>query len=151
MLTRFDPFREMLSLRRAMDRMFDRALDTDQTWQTLTWDLALDVAENKDEFIVKASIPGINPDDLEITFTDNVLTIKGQTKEEKEIKQEQYHLRERRFGTFARSVSLPSKVKSEAIQANYEAGVLTLKLPKAEEVKPKKISIHVPKLIENKN
>lgn len=148
MLTRFDPFREMLTLRRAMDRMFDRALDTDTAWQPVTWDLALDVAENKDEFLVKASIPGINPDDLEITYTDNVLTIKGETKEEKEIKEDQYHLRERRFGSFARSLTLPTRVKGDAIEARYEAGVLTLRLPKVEEAKPKKISIHVPKVIE---
>jgi HSP20 family protein len=150
MLTRYDPFREMLSLRRAMDRMFDRALDTDSEWQPVAWNLALDVAENKDEFLIKASIPGINPDDLEITYTDNVLTIKGETKEEKEIKEDQYHLRERRFGTFSRSITLP-KIKAEAIEARYEAGVLTLKLPKVEEAKPKKIAIHVPKVIEAGN
>ena len=151
MLTRYDPFREMLTLRRAMDRMFDRALDTDSEWQPVTWNLALDVAENKDEFLVKASIPGIHPDDLDITYADNVLTIKGETKEEKEIKEDQYHLRERRFGSFARSVTLPNKIQGDAIEARYEAGVLTLRLPKVEEAKPKKIAIHVPKVIEAGN
>ena len=151
MLTRFEPFREMLTLRRAMDRMFDRALDTEPAWQPVTWDLALDVAENKDEFLVKASIPGIHPDDLDITYTDNVLTIKGETKEEKEIKEDQYHLRERRFGSFARSITLPNKIQGDAIEARYEAGVLTLRLPKVEEAKPKKIAIHVPKVIEAGN
>ncbi len=152
MLTRWDPFRDMLSMRRAMDRLFDRSLES--SWSDTPWDLALDVMETKDDFIVKASLPGINPDDLEITFTDNVLTIKGETKEDKEIKEEQYHLRERRQGTFSRSISLPNRVKSEAISASYDAGVLTLKLPKVEEVKPKRISINVgngSKLIEGKS
>ena len=150
MLTRWDPFREMLTLRRAMDRMFDRAIDTDSTWQPVIWDLALDVAENKDEFLVKATIPGINPDDLEITFTDNVLTIKGEAKDDKEIKEEQYHIRERRYGTFTRSITLPNNIKGDNIEASYDAGILTLKLPKIEAVKPKKISIQVPKMIESK-
>ena len=152
MLTRWDPFRDMLSMRRAMDRLFDRALEP--SWsETPAWDLALDVVENKDEFLVKASLPGINPDDLEITFTDNVLTIKGETKEDKEVKEEQYHLRERRQGMFSRSISLPNRVKSDAIEASYDAGVLTLKLPKIEEVKPKRIAINISgsKMIEGKS
>jgi HSP20 family protein len=152
MLTRWDPFRDMLSMRRAMDRIFDRALEP--SWsETAVWDLALDVVENKDEFLVKASLPGINPDDLEITFTDNVLTIKGETKEDKEVKEEQYHLRERRQGMFSRSISLPNRVKADAIEASYDAGVLTLKLPKVEEIKPKRIAINVgsSKMIEGKS
>ena len=151
MLTRWDPFREMFAMQKNMDRLLDRALNNESVWSMpVTWDLALDVVENKDEFLVKASIPGINPDDIEITFTDNVLTIKGETKDDKDVKDEQYHLRERRYGSFSRSISLPNKVKSDAIQASYDAGVLTLKLPKAEEVKPKKITIQMPHLLEGK-
>jgi HSP20 family protein len=152
MLTRWDPFREMLSMRRQMDRLFDRALEP--SWsEAPMWDLALDVVENKDDFVVKASLPGINPDDLEITYTDNVLTIKGETKEDNNVKDEQYHLRERRYGVFSRSISLPNQVKADAIVANYDAGVLTLKLPKVEEVKPKRISINISgsKMIEGKS
>jgi len=152
MLTRWDPFRDMLSMRQAMDRLFDRALEP--SWsESAVWNLALDVVENKDEFLVKASLPGINPDDLEITFTDNVLTIKGETKEDKDIQEEQYHLRERRQGIFSRSISLPNRVKADAIEASYDAGVLTLKLPKVEEVKPKRIAINIggPKMIEGKS
>ena len=152
MLTRWDPFREMLSMRRQMDRLFDRALEPSLS-EAPMWDLALDVVENKDDFVVKASLPGINPDDLEITFTDNVLTIKGETREDKEVKEEQYHLRERRYGVFSRSISLPNRIKSDAIAASYDAGVLTLKLPKVEEVKPKRIAINLggSKMIEGKS
>jgi HSP20 family protein len=154
MLTRWDPFREMLSIRNTMDRMFDSALTgSPDRWQPMAWDLALDVAESKDEFVVKASVPGINPDDLEITFNNNTLTIRGEIKEEKAVEEAQYHLRERRYGSFARSLTLPAGIEANKIVANYEAGVLKLHLPKAEEIKPKKIAIHTkdePKYIEAK-
>lgn len=141
MITRRNPFREMMSMRDAMDRMMSRNF-LDEDWlKPIAWDLALDVAELADEFVVKASVPGINPDDLEITYNNNVLSIKGETKADKDVNEEHYHLRERRFGSFCRSISLPSTVKADAISANYEAGVLTLHLPKAEEAKPKRIPI----------
>ena len=150
MLTRWDPFQEMITLRNAVDRLFDSTYGTSSTGQPVTWGLALDVIEQEDEFLVKASIPGINPDDLEITFTDNVLTIKGETKAEEEVKEGNYHLRERRYGSFARSISLGSRITADKIQANYENGILTLHLPKAEEVKPKRIAIKPSKMIEAK-
>lgn len=154
MLTRWDPFREMMSLRSTMDRLFDSAMASSPTsWRPLTWELALDVVENSDEYVVKASVPGVNPDDLEITFNNNTLTIKGELKEEKEVEEARYHLRERHYGTFARSLTLPAGIQAEKIQANFDAGVLSLRLPKAEEVKPKKIAIHTsesPKVIEAK-
>jgi HSP20 family protein len=140
MLSRWDPVSEMMSLRNALDRVFDsNQLDT--TGRAVTWGLPLDVSETDDHFIVKASIPGINPDDIEITFTDNVLTIKGETKADEEVKDSHYHLRERRYGSFSRSISLSSRIDSDNIHADYQNGVLTLTLPKAAEVKPKRISI----------
>lgn len=143
MLTRWDPFREMMAIRNTMDRMFDNALTgSPSNWQPMNWDLALDVSESQDEFIVKASLPGIDPEDLEITFTNNTLTIKGETREENEEEGERYHLRERRYGTFSRSITLPAGIEGDKIDARYENGVLKLHLPKVEEVKPKKISIH---------
>jgi HSP20 family protein len=75
MLTRWDPFQEMITLRNAVDRLFDSTYGTSSTGQPATWGLALDVLEQEDEFLVKASVPGINPDDLEITFTDNMLSV----------------------------------------------------------------------------
>ncbi len=150
MLTRWDPFQEMLNLRRTVDRLFDNS--NPDNCQSMQWGLAVDVVENKDDFIVKASVPGINPDDLDVSYNDDTLTIKGEIKSDNEVKNEQYQLRERRYGTFARSISLPVKVKGDAIEANYQNGVLTLRLPKAEEVKPKRISIKVSdqKMIEGK-
>ncbi len=154
MLTRWDPFREIMSIRNTMDRLFDSVLSgSTSIWQPTVWDLALDVAESDDEYVVKASIPGINPDDLEITYSNNTLTIKGEVKEDKELEQAHYHLRERRCGSFARSVTLPAGIEADKIEATYEAGVLKLRLPKAEEVRPKKIAIKTgekPKVIEAK-
>ncbi len=143
-LVRWNPTRTM-SLFNEFERMFDEAFNMMNLPQMRTlpqmWQLALDVAETDDGFIVKASVPGVNPDDLEITLENNLLTIKGELKEDQEINQEQYHLRERRYGTFSRSITLPVAVNSEEIEATYENGVLRVFVPKAEEVKPKRISI----------
>ena len=142
-LTRWNPFQEMMNLRNEVDRLFDESFSFPQMrWQGATnWGLALDVRENQDAFTVAASVPGVNPDDLDITLTDNVLTIRGEVKAEEVTENEQYHLRERRCGSFSRSLSLPVLVVAEEIEANYENGILTLTIPKAEEVKPKRIVI----------
>ncbi|MGW8224642.1 MAG: Hsp20/alpha crystallin family protein [Anaerolineales bacterium] len=142
MIRRWDPFREMMVLRNPVDRVVDGELAlAPESWKSFNWSVALDVVESEDEYLVKASVPGINPEDLEITFEDNRLTIKGEVKEESEVNEARYHLRERRFGTFSRSIKMPSGIDSDKIEANYEKGVLELHLPKVEEVKPKKIAI----------
>lgn len=143
-LTRWDPYRELATMRQMMERFFDDDfLKFPNLWERRSevFGLALDVAEKDDAYVVKASIPGVNPEDVEITLSDNVLTIKGELKEDKEIKEESYHLRERRFGQFLRSVTLPATVDADKIEAVNENGVLTLTLPKSEAVKPKKIEI----------
>lgn len=151
MLTRFDPFREMNQLRRAMDRVFDDTLERRYTeFDQNVSALALDVLENDDAYLVKATIPGIDPDDLDITYNNETLTIQGEMKHEEEKDGERYHLQERFYGKFYRQVRLPSAVNANAIQANYEHGVLTLTLPKSEEVKPKKISVQNSKMLEGK-
>jgi HSP20 family protein len=132
----------MRTMRELTDRMLDRFFEEPiSDWQTSSWGLALDVAEDEDEFIVKASVPGINPDDLDITVTKNTLTIQGEVKQEEEREEERYHLRERRYGRFARSITLPTSVDADEIEANYDNGVLTLHLPKTEEMKPKRIEV----------
>ncbi len=142
-LVRWEPFREMLNMRREMDRLFDNFFETSPTaWDTPTsWGLAVDVSENDDAFVIKASVPGVNPDDIEVTLSDNALTIKGESKSDIEKEDEKYHLRERRYGSFARTLTLPVTLKAEAIEATHENGVLTLTLPKAEEIKPRRITI----------
>jgi HSP20 family protein len=134
----------MMTLRNDFDRLFENFMDLPELRENssgLDWGLALDVSEDENSFTVKASVPGINPDDIDITLSENVLTIKGEFKEERNVEEEKYHLRERRHGSFGRSVTLPVSVNTEAVEANYNNGVLTLTVPKAEEVKPKRISI----------
>lgn len=102
----------------------------------------MDVCETQDAYEIEASMPGIRPEDVDITLDRNTLTIRGDMKSEQDREDRNYHLRERRSGTFMRSITLPSNIEADAIQANYEDGVLKLHLPKAEESKPKRIQVH---------
>lgn len=141
MITRWDPFREMVTMRRAVDRLLENSVTDQNEWPQAEWNLALDVLENEDQFVIKASLPGVKPEDLDVTYNKGLLTIKGEIKDESQSEQGQFHLRERRFGSFTRSISLPASVKSEDIHADFKDGVLTLRLPKEEEIKPKRIQI----------
>ena len=146
-LTRWDPFREMLNLSKAMDRFVDNTLSSREgPWDDFSWTLPLDVVENEDGYLVKASVPGMKPEDLEITYSNNSLTIKGEIKEDQDLKEKLFHLRERRFGSFTRSVTLPNTIKADSISAEYKDGVVTLHLPKADEVKPKRITVKTGKV-----
>ena len=143
-LTRWDPFRETVPLRTVMDRLFDESFfEAPRIWERnqSEWSLALDVTEDENEFVVTASLPGITPEDVEITLNDSVLSIVGETQDEKTVDEKNYHLRERRYGSFKRSISLPTAVDAEKVEALHENGVLTLHLPKSEAVKPKKIAV----------
>ena len=149
-LIRWEPFRELTAMRNVMDRFMDESFrENPELWtRSGEYMLALDVAEDDDSYTVKASMPGIDPNDVEVTLSDNVLTIKGQIAEEKEEEGKRYHLKERRFGTFSRSLTMPATVNADKVEATQENGVLTLHLPKSEAVKPKKISVK--KMIESK-
>jgi HSP20 family protein len=142
-LTRWQPWYEMNTLQRAFERLLDESLAPRMLTPLYpdTFELAIDVAEDDNTYIVKATVPGVKPEDVEITMQDHVLTIKGETKADKEVKEGRYYLRERRFGSFVRSLTMPAPVKAEAINATYENGVLTVRLPKMEQAKPKKIAV----------
>ena len=143
-LTRWEPFRELATMRNTMERFFDEPLFEPTHLWSRSLDVfkpAIDIAEEDGAYIVKASIPGIKPEDVEITLAENTLTIKGEAKEDKEIKEENYHLRERRYGSFVRTMTLPMTVDPDKVEATDENGVLTLRLPKSEEIKPKKIAV----------
>ena len=140
----WEPMREMQTMRSMMDRFFNEPFfATPELWRQReeNFPVPLDVIEEEGEYIVKASMPGVNPDETEITLTDNVLTIKGESKGESETKESNYHVRERHFGSFVRHVTLPMSVKSDEVEAIFEHGVLTLHLPKTEAAKPKKITV----------
>jgi HSP20 family protein len=142
-LTRWEPWREMAALRRNFERFFDEPFEPHflMPWRLDQFELAVDVAEDENAYIVKASMPGVKPEDVEVTMQNNVLTIKGEVKEDKEIKEETYFMRERRYGSFMRSLTLPAGVKAEKIEAKHENGVLTVRLPRSEADKPKKIAV----------
>lgn len=105
------------------------------------WVPAFDITENEKEYVVTAEMPGVDAKELDVTFTDGILTVKGEKKQEKEDKGENFHRIERRYGSFHRSFRIPGEVKSNKIDANVKDGVLKLTLPKAEESKPTKIEV----------
>ncbi len=145
-LTRWEPFRELMTLREAMDRLFDEAFTAPFRLTDGLGVLPLvDMYQTEDAVVVKATMPGVKPEDLHITVTGDVLTIKGEIKEDEEVKDATYHIRERRFGTFTRTIQLPVPVVADKAQAEFENGVLTLTLPKAEEVRPKAITVKAKK------
>jgi HSP20 family protein len=145
-LIRWEPLRELSSMRDAMDRLFDDGL---RPFGGSFWDTnsapTMDLYQTEDSVVVKTGLPGVKPEDIQISVANGVLTIRGEVKEEKEEKERTYHLRERRYGTFSRSISLPSNVSTEKADAEFENGVLTLTLPKAEEAKAKTITVKAKK------
>jgi HSP20 family protein len=143
-VTRWDPFQDVLSLREAMSQLMEESFVQPTTAQGgKNFVPALDLSETAEGYLVEAALPGIKPEDVEVTVENNVLTIKGETRKETDDKQRNFHRIERRFGTFQRTIGLPTTVKADAIQASLTNGVLRLEIPKAEEVKPRKISVNV--------
>jgi len=141
-LTRWEPVREMMTLREAMDRLFDDAFTRPINLKDGGWSApAIDMYQTDDEVVVKAALPGFNADDVQINVTGEVLTIRGEIKHEDEKKEKAWHIREQRWGSFERSVSLPTDVVSDKANADFANGILTITLPKAEEVKPKTITV----------
>jgi len=143
-IIRWDPFREMTQVQNQFNRLVD------QMWggRQESWLPAVDVFDNKDAVVLKAELPGMNPDDIQIEVEDNVLTLKGERKFEETLDEERYYRDERRYGSFQRSLALPQGVKADEIQANYDDGILTVTVPKAEEEKPKKIEVKAKKAVE---
>ena len=141
-LIRWEPAREMMSLRDAMDRLFDDAFTRPLRFYDGHWSIpTVDMYQIDNEVVVKAAIPGVKTDDVQINVTGEMLTIKGETKEKEEVKEKAYHLREQRWGSFERIVALPTDVTADKAKAEFENGILPITLPKAEEVHPKSITI----------
>lgn len=142
----WDPFRETISFRDAMNSLLQESFVRPASFlaQGGVTALPLDVAETEEGFVVRASVPGVRPEDVQISVRGNTLTIRGESEAEEEKQGETWHLRERRHGSFGRSVTLGTPVDSDKAQARYEHGILTLTLPKAEEAKPRQIKIGSP-------
>ena len=143
-LSRFEPFRGVSSLQGQIHRLFNEALErsTDEANLT-TWAPTVDIYETEHELVVKADLPDVKPEDLDIRVENNILTIRGERKFEKKVNEENYLRVERTYGSFSRSFALANTVNTEAIKADYKDGVLTLGIPKREEAKPKQIKVNV--------
>ena len=146
---RWDPFQDMLSLQDEMNRVFDRAFgQTTRDQGGRAWAPALDIAERPDAYVVTVEVPGVKPEELEITLEGGVLTISGERRFVNETKEQQYHRVERRYGAFRRSITLPARVSADAIDASFADGVLQVVVPKAEEAKPKRIEVRTRQAVE---
>ncbi len=140
------PFNDLDRMRREMDRLWDSFFEGTverRAREDLVWLPSVDVSETKNDIVVKAELPGMDPKDIDVTLSDGHLMIKGQKKHEKEEKDEDYHFVERSYGSFVRAVHLPTQVKNEKISASYKNGVLKIVLPKSEEAKTKGVKIKV--------
>jgi len=143
-IQRWQPFSELMSLRQAMDRLFEDSFVRPSRFLSNLGEAAapaLDVYQTANEVVVKAALPGLKPEDINVDITGDVLTIRGETKAEQEIKKEDYLYQERRYGSFSRSVVLPGQLKPDKAEATLEEGILTLSIPKVEEAKPKAIRV----------
>jgi len=144
-LTPWRPFKEMPALREEMHKLWGRFFGERPFMEPFgkEWGPSLDVSETKDNIVVKAEVPGMDGKDIDISLSGGVLTLKGEKKQEKEEKDENYYFAERSYGAFFRSVQLPHEVQTDKVQASYKNGVLTITLPKSEEAKAKEVKIKV--------
>ncbi len=143
-LAKWDPFKELSSLREDMERLFDSFFGRFPVVRGEgVWTPVVDIEETDDDIIVTAEIPGLNKDEIKITSTGNTLTISGERKREKEEKGKTYHRIERSYGKFVRTISLPVEVDPDRTKATYKDGLLKIVLPKPESKRPKEITIDV--------
>ena len=141
-LTRWDPLRDMLTLQERMSRLFgDTLAQSPGTDASATWFPLVDIHEEEDRVVLRAEIPGVNKDDIDIRVEGGTITVRGEKKQEKQVDSEKAYRVERFYGSFARSFVLPASINADAIKATYSDGVLEVVLPKVEEAKPRKIKV----------
>ena len=143
-ITRFEPFRDLLNLQGQVNRLFqDFGRGSDELMTTGTFVPPVDIYEDEHSISLRLEVAGMHEKDIDIRLENNTLTVRGERNFEKEEKEENFHRIERRYGTFSRSFTLPNTVDSEKVEANYESGVLKIKLAKRAEAKPKQVKINV--------
>ncbi len=144
-MVRQNPFEEAVTLRDAMNQLFADSVVRSPWFQQgeRGYVPSLDVSEQEDSYLVEAAVPGLKGEDLNVTIENNVLSISGEIKQEHDTNEQHYHHRERFYGKFQRSITLPTTVQADAIQAALNNGILRLEIPKAEEVKPRRIAVNV--------
>ncbi len=146
-LIRWDPFREMSSLQERMNRLLadyrTRSPFGEEEMAQGAWIPAVDIYETKESIVLNVELPGVTKEDLALEVKDSTLTIKGEKKLEKDVKEENFHRMERTYGSFTRAFTLPSTVQQDKVKAKFRDGILEIMLPKAEEAKPKQIKVDV--------
>src|SRR3954468_17886766 len=145
-IVRWEPLREFSTLQNEMNRLFNTVFDAPAPSNGGTlrrWMPAMDLVETEGHFVLRADLPGLSENDVNIEVEDRVLTISGEPKSEHETAKEGYHRVERAFGTFSRSLTLPEGIDPETVEASFDRGVLEVRIPKPEQRKPRKISIGV--------
>jgi HSP20 family protein len=144
-LIRWEPVRELNTIQNEMNRLFNTFFDAPAPANgpalSRRWIPAMDLVESDDDFVLRADLPGLSEDDVNIELEDNVLTISGERKAEHEERKEGYYRVERASGSFSRSLTLPEGIDPEKVQANFDRGVLEVRIPKPEQRKPRKVSI----------
>jgi len=152
-ITRWDPFRELAQLQNRVNRLFqESSLGQDEGLTTTSFVPPVDIYETEQSIVLKMEVPGVEQKDLDIRIENQTITIRGERKFESEVKEDNYHRVERRYGSFQRSFSLPNTVNPEQVTADYESGILKITLAKRAEAKPKQIKVNVggQKTIESK-
>jgi len=144
-IVKYNPFKELRTMQDQMNRMLDMAWNREfgEELKEGVWQPPVDIYEDEQSVVIKAEVPDVDQKDIEVRIENNTLTLKGERKHSSEIKKENYYRVERYFGQFQRSFSLPQSINQDKVQATCERGILTITLPKREEVKPKQISVEV--------
>jgi HSP20 family protein len=143
-IVRWEPMRELTSLQSEMNRLFNTVFDAPAAGGGLRrWVPAMDLVETQEAFVLRADLPGLSEENVNIEIEDNVLTVSGERNAEHESREEGFHRMERAFGSFSRSLTLPKGVDADAVKASFDRGVLEVTVPKPEQAKPRRISIAV--------
>ena len=150
-IIRWEPLDEPATIRNALDRWFEEPFARPvRLWDAGAGVLPVDMYETDTGVVVSTSLPGVKPEEAEITITGDALTIRGETRAEEEVKREDYYHQERRYGKFTRVVTLPGSLRTDKAEAVFQHGVLTITIPKAEEAKPKQIKVKASSPVEAK-
>ncbi|MEW6189756.1 MAG: Hsp20/alpha crystallin family protein [Actinomycetota bacterium] len=142
-IIRWDPFRDFLALQNEIGRLFERTFGLEERPRLGRWVPAIDMYETDDKLVIKAELPGLKAEDVEIHVDEDSLTIKGERKFSEEVKEENYYRIERRYGAFERVIPLPTKIKTTDVGATFKDGVLEVTLPKIEVARPKRVKVKV--------
>jgi HSP20 family protein len=146
-IVRFEPIKDFISMQNKMNRLFEdsflRSRDSEEMFDQGTWSPVVDIYDKKDSIVIKAEVPGLEKSDFSVTIKENILTIKGEKRQETEVNEDTFHRVERSSGSFHRSFTLPKTVDQDKLKAEYKNGVLEIVLPKVPEAKPKQIEVSV--------